>query len=76
MKRNVKEIFEWANSIGDSNINNRILAKVMPVLIEAKISLTDSKIQENSDLEVPQNIYDAIKKSAQELLDAQFQEEK
>jgi hypothetical protein len=74
--RDVKPIFDWANRIGDANINNRILGKVLPVLIEAKIVLTDSMIQEQSTIIVPQHVYDAIREDTQNLLATQYQEEK
>lgn len=76
MNKKIKPIFDWANKIGDANINNRILAKAMPALVEAKITLTDLIIHENSVLEVPQKIYDIIKNSAENLLGASFEEEK
>ena len=76
MNKEIKPIFDWANTIGDANINNRILAKVMPALMQANITLTDSMIKENAGLEVPQNIYDIIKINAENLLGALFEEEK
>lgn len=68
MRKDVKPIFVWAQSIGDANINNRILSKVMPSLIEAKLSFTDSTIRESETLEVDAKIYEQIKTNA-ELLD-------
>ncbi len=76
MNKDVKPIFDWANTIGDANINNRILGKVIPVLIKTKIVLTDSMIQEQPTIMVPQNVYDAIKDSTENLLATQYQEEK
>jgi hypothetical protein len=76
MNKEIKPIFDWANKIGDANINNRILAKVMPALIQAKITLTDNMINENTKIEVPQNIYNIIKSSAENLLGVPFEEGK
>ena len=76
MTKDVKPVFDWANTIGDANINNRILAKVMPSLLEAKISLTDTSIIQSKEIEVSQDIYDIIKKSAEALLATEFKEEK
>ena len=75
MKKDIKPIFNWANTIGDANINNRILAKVIPFLVKEKITLTDSMLQIEESIEVPQNIYDLIKTNAQELLGAKYKEE-
>ena len=76
MSKDVRPIFDWANTIGDANINNRILAKVIPLLVEVKIILTDSMIQENKNIMVPENVFNAIKDNAENLLNAKYQEEK
>ena len=76
MSKNVKPIFDWANERGDANITNRISAKVIPVLVEAKIILTDSMIKEKPVITVPQNVYNAIKDNAENLLDTHYEEEK
>ena len=76
MTKDIKPLFKWANKIGDANINNRILAKVMPHLIMAKITLTDAMIQSEKSIEVPQELYDLIKKSTESLLGSEYLEEK
>jgi hypothetical protein len=75
MNKDAKPIFDWANSIGDANINNRILAKAMPVLVEMKIILTDSMIKEERNIIVPQKVYNVIKDNAESLLGAKYQGE-
>jgi len=75
MHKEIKPIFDWANMVGDANINNRILAKAMPALLQANVILTDSMIKENEGLQVAQNIYDIIKSNAESLLGIPFQEE-
>jgi len=75
MRKDVKPIFVWAQSIGDANINNRILSKVMPSLIEAKLALTDSTIRESETLEVDAKIYEQIKTNAELLLGVAYTEE-
>lgn len=74
MKTDVRNLFKWANEIGDANINNRILAKAMPALIKAKIIITDTMLRGNETIEVPQDIYEIIKESAQELLKSTYEE--
>lgn len=72
MSNDVKVIFDWANQIGDSNINNRILAKVIHQLMEEKITLTDSIINESQEIIVSQNLYNAIKNGAEILLGVEY----
>lgn len=74
MNKEIKPIFDWANRIGDANINNRIIAKAMPALIQAKIILTDNMIKEAKGTQVPENIYNIIKSSAEDLLGTPYQE--
>ncbi|MDD2904983.1 MAG: hypothetical protein WBK95_00665 [Sulfurimonas sp.] len=76
MSRDIKPLFDWANKIGDANINNRILAKAMPALIAAKFVLTDTMIREDISFDVPYDIFDVLKKSAEELLNASYEEGK
>lgn len=73
MQQRMLELFDWANKIGDANINNRILAKVMPLLMQERIVLTDSMIKEGRIPNVSEEIYNAIQESAESLLETKYE---
>jgi hypothetical protein len=73
MQQRMLELFDWANKIGDANINNRILAKVMPLLMQERIVLTDSMIKERRIPNVSEEIYNAIQESAESLLETKYE---
>lgn len=76
MSKDITVVFNWANTLGDANINNRILAKVMPEMIKEKIKITDTMIKSGELIEVSEDTFELIKKSAESLLDATYPEEK
>jgi electron transfer flavoprotein alpha/beta subunit len=75
MRKDVKVVFRWANSIGDANITHRILGKAMPLLVKEGVLLTDEMINGSDTLDVSNEVYEIIKRSAENLLATTFNEE-
>ena len=74
MHTKISSLFAWANKIGDANINNRILAKVMPLLMREQVVLTHAMIEKGEFPQLSEEIYNAIKESAENLLNASYEE--
>lgn len=70
---NVRVIFEWAKKNGEVKTVDRILVKVMLLLIKNKIVLTTATIDKmESELELPDEISDAIRRAAEAIVGRPF----
>lgn len=70
--RDVKSVLMWAVSNGEAKIVDRILVKILPQLLKSNVNLTASMIEESDVIEVPTDIYDIIKHTAEELVGTSF----
>ncbi len=73
MMANARVIFEWAKKNGEVKTVDRILVKVMLLLIKNKIILTTAAIDKmESRLELPDEIFDAIRQAAEAIVGQPF----
>lgn len=73
-QKNVKEIFEWAMLNGETKIADRILVKLMPQLVKFGCTLTANDIANNESILVPNELYQLIKTTAEDLLGTQYKD--
>lgn len=73
-QKNVKEIFEWAMLNGETKIADRILVKLMPKLVKFGCTLTANDIANNESILVPNELYQLIKTTAEDLLGTQYKD--
>ena len=65
----IKPIFDWARENGEVKAIDRILVKVMLLLIKNKITLTPTTIERmESRLELPDEVTAAIRKAAESVV--------
>ena len=65
----VKGVFDWAKVNGEVKAVDRILIKVMLLLIKNKITLTAAAIENmEEEMVMPEDIFRAIIKSAEEVV--------
>jgi hypothetical protein len=64
-----RTIFEWARENGEVKAVDRILIKVMLLLIKNKITLTAATVEKmETRLELPDDLLDAIRKAAESVV--------
>jgi hypothetical protein len=65
----VKRVFDWARDNGEVKAVDRILVKVMLLLIKNRITLTVATIEKmESRLELPEEVVSAIVRAAEEVV--------
>jgi hypothetical protein len=65
----VKRVFDWARDNGEVKAVDRILVKVMLLLIKNRITLTTAAIEKmESRLELPEDVVSAIVRAAEEVV--------
>lgn len=74
MTKNLKPLFLWAKERGDANIYDRILIKIIPVLLKENIHLTTNNIDSSDTIEVSQEVYDFVLIKTQELVNELYKE--
>lgn len=62
--KDIKAIFDWAVQNGDVKVVDRICIKLLPVMLENNVHLTESLINERDSIEVPDTLYDEVLKMA------------
>ncbi len=72
--KNIKPIFQWAKQNADATIIDRIVIKLLPQLIKHNCKITPQSIESSEHIEVSQEIYELIVKTAQELVGSSFKE--
>ncbi|MCA9735027.1 MAG: hypothetical protein H6696_07235 [Deferribacteres bacterium] len=68
--KDARPIFLWAQEHGDTRIVERILVRVLPILIERKIELTVDQIESEQTLFLPVDLVNSINSAANELVDS------
>ena len=70
---NARVIFEWAEQHGEVKTIDRILVKVMLLLIKNKIILTTATINKmETRLDLPDEIFEAIRQAAESIVGRPF----
>jgi hypothetical protein len=65
----VKAVFDWARENGEVKAVDRILIKVMLLLIKNKITLTAAAVEKmESRLVLPEELFSAIVRAAEEVV--------
>jgi hypothetical protein len=65
----VKQVFDWARDNGEVKAVDRILVKVMLLLIKNRITLTVAAIEKmERRLELPEDVVSAIVRAAEEVV--------
>jgi hypothetical protein len=57
MKKDIKELCDWAKEHGDAAICDRVLVKIMPQLLKEESYLTKEEIQNAKTLKVSETLY-------------------
>ncbi|HRF56011.1 MAG TPA: hypothetical protein PLV58_01310 [Campylobacterales bacterium] len=68
----IKPIFEWAIKNGEAKIVDRILVKLLPQLLKAHSNITAADVKESAVINVSAELYELVKKSAEELIGSSF----
>ncbi len=72
--KNIVPLFRWAKANGEATIVDRILMKNALLILKSGLKLTREKIETNELIEVNKDLYEMIKKSAQELVGVSYEE--
>ncbi|MEA1920331.1 MAG: hypothetical protein U9N52_10850 [Campylobacterota bacterium] len=68
----IKPILNWAVAHGEARIIDRILMKLLPQFIKNGHKITESDIQNRDTFLVSQDLYDLVKKQAEELIGSSY----
>lgn len=63
---NVLDVLSWAERNGEAKIVDRILVKIMPQLLKNNLQLTSVSLKQMDSLEVSHELYELIKKTAED----------
>lgn len=58
--QDVKPIFDWAARNGDVKVVSRILIKLLPIMLEHNIQLTESMVKESDAIDIPDALHDEV----------------
>jgi len=72
--KNIKPVLEWAKQNADATVIDRIVIKLLPQLIKHNYKITPQSIESNTNIEVSQEVYELMLKTAQELVGSSFKE--
>lgn len=73
MQYDLKPLFNWAKSKGDANIYDRILVKIVPVLLKNNFQITTQIIETSNEILVPNEVYQLTLEKAQELVGEKYE---
>lgn len=68
LMQNVKPVFNWARAHGESRIVDRILLRLLPEMLKHDRKLTAEMVDGQECIEVPLELYERIKSTAEELV--------
>ncbi len=74
MAKDLKPLFLWAKERGDANIYDRILIKIIPLLLKENIKLTAQDIESSQTIDVRDEIYNFTVLKTEELLNEVYKE--
>ncbi|MGB3917928.1 hypothetical protein J9253_15285 [Thiothrix litoralis] len=66
--KDIQPIFEWALQNGDVKVIDRICIKLLPVMLENNIQLTEALIKNCDSIDVADTLYDEVLKMAVSLV--------
>ena len=73
MQYDLKPLFNWAKANGDANIYDRILVKIVPILLKNNFQITTQTIETSNDILVSNEVYQLTLEKAQELVGEKYE---
>lgn len=66
--KNLKPLIVWVKQKGEAKIIDRILLKILPQLLEQNQKLTSEMLDQSSEVNVPESLYNLFVETAEQLV--------
>ena len=64
----IKPLFRWAKDEGETKIVDRVLLKLMPLILQTRLVLTQKQIEMQPSVLVPYELYVEFKKQVEQIV--------